>query len=90
MEKHRQMGEKSAKFVSFSPIILTIWYSSSPRRIDTSLVVLREGNRKSLRTAAHLCKSIKESARFFFGMKRFITLKWLTKFEVATETLKTQ
>ena len=44
-------GKKAAKFVSPSPV------DSSPRQMSTLPAVLRERNRKSPRTAAHICKS---------------------------------
>ena len=52
-------GQKSAKFVSVSPKILSICKLIN-KRIYTLLVVLRQENRRSPRTAAHICKSILE------------------------------
>ena len=62
----------------------------SPKRIHTLPAVLREENRKSPRTAAHICKSISEIPGIskFFGFKRFKT--WQPKIEGVTEKFKNQ
>ena len=59
-EDHLQMRKKSPKFVSLPPIILMNCRFISEKNLRLMPVVLQEGNRKSPRTAAHICKSISE------------------------------
>jgi len=64
--------------------------ASSPKRVYTLPAVLHEGNRKSLRTTAHICKSILEIPENseIFGIKCYKTLKWSPKIDRITENFR--
>jgi len=58
LETPKQMGKKTIKFVSISPILLKNCKFSS--ETNSHLASRHAGNKKSLRTVVYICKSIVE------------------------------